>query len=229
MLEGIIGLIVTTLLYAMILLLVLWFSDVEKMEPISKLLTAFVLGFASLLIAASIESTFTLWGIAATSVFMVVMVAPIAEELAKIEMVREFEKEMDEPEDALIYGGSVALGFAFLENVLYIVTYSMELEYFTLIDLAMERMVFCIPAHITATVTGAAVYYYFRKTSSPPLESYIISIIPAAIIHSFYNMVALTGNLLVLSIIVAVYVALTFMVWWLLRSMSATFQLTTKF
>lgn len=221
-----------TAIYVAMLLIVLWFSDIEKHEALMKLLAAFALGFASVVIAASIESTFALFT-SASSMFMIVAVAPVVEEAAKIDMAtRTFYKEMDEPEDSLIYGGAVALGFGFLENILYILKFSLELTYLQLADLTLARMLYSIPAHITATVIGTAAYWYLRKTVNlDELEAYIISVTSAAIIHAAYNAVTLTGNMLLLTITITIYIASTMLTWYLLRQLKPTFPLvpTTKF
>ena len=218
-------LFVITAIYVAIILVVLWFSDIEKMEALLKLLTAFALGFAAVVVAVSVESTFTLF-IAASSIVMIVIVAPIVEEIAKIDMAtRTFYKDMDEPEDSSIYGGCVALGFAFLENILYILKYSFELTYLQLADLTIARMFFSIPAHITATVIGTATYWYLRKiVNMEELESFTISIIPAAVLHATYNIIALTGDLPILTAIVIIYIALTILIWYLLRELKPSFH-----
>ena len=224
-------LFVITTIYAFIILIVLWFSDVEKMEALLKLLTAFALGFAAVVIAAGIESTFALF-VSASSVFMIVVIAPIVEEIAKIDMAtRTFYKDMDEPEDSLIYGGVVALGFGFLENILYILKYSFELTYLQLADLTVARMLFSIPAHLAATIMGTATYWYLKKINNmEDLESFTISVIPAAILHATYNVIALTGSLLLLAVIVSVYVVSIVLTWHLLRELKPHFHLapTTK-
>jgi len=51
---------------------------------------------------------------------MVVLVAPLVEELAKALGLRVIRDDHPEPEDGYIYGGAVGLGFAATENTLYI-------------------------------------------------------------------------------------------------------------
>ena len=225
-------LFVITAIYVAIILVVLWFSDIEKMEALLKLLTAFALGFAAVVVAVSVESTFTLF-ISASSIVMIVFVAPIVEEIAKIDMAtRTFYKDMDEPEDSSIYGGCVALGFAFLENILYILKYSFELTYLQLADLTVARMLFSIPAHLAATITGTATYWYLRKINNmEDLESFTVSVIPAAALHAAYNTIALTGDLTALTFTVIAYIATIILIWYMLRKLKPSFHFatTTKF
>ena len=51
----VLNLILITFAYVMLVLLVIWFSDVEKMEAFKNLMLAFVFGFAAAIVAASIE------------------------------------------------------------------------------------------------------------------------------------------------------------------------------
>lgn len=52
----------------------------------------------------------------------VVLVAPVIEETLKLLGLRAIEDRDPEPEDGLIYGGAVGLGFAAAENTLYILS-----------------------------------------------------------------------------------------------------------
>ncbi|RLG73479.1 MAG: hypothetical protein DRO23_08845 [Thermoprotei archaeon] len=228
MIVHVLSLIVITFVYAMLVLLVIRFSDVEKMEAFKTLLLAFVFGFAAAIVAASIESLIAFLGVAVTSIFMVIIVAPIAEEYAKLYMStsRYFIEEMDEPEDALIYAACVALGFAFIENVLYIVTFSLELSYVQLVDLTIQRMFLCIPIHIAATSIGITVYIYLREIYDyNHIEALVLAVASAAPLHAAYNLMAITGSLTMASIIVILsIVAITF-AWLMLRSMKPTYKL----
>src|SRR5205085_2529515 len=61
-------------------------------------------------------------------------------------------QELDEPLDGLIYGVAIALGFATLENFLYLTRLGM--------DVAWARAIFAVPAH--ALFGGAMGYYAGR-------------------------------------------------------------------
>ena len=54
-----------------------------------------------------------------STLFLVCVIAPVAEEAAKGLGVFTAGKDLDEVEDGLIYGASVGLGFAATENLLY--------------------------------------------------------------------------------------------------------------
>ncbi|MCD6532393.1 PrsW family intramembrane metalloprotease [bacterium] len=104
-------------------------SDKFEPEPIGKVITVFLGGMFVVLPVAMIEvgvSYFLqvdrglgpIYDIVATSWF----VAGIFEELAKFGVVLfgiYFTKEFDEPVDGIVYASAAALGFASLENFLY--------------------------------------------------------------------------------------------------------------
>ena len=66
-------------------------------------------------LAASIEDPYSI------GFLMVVLVAPFAEEFTKplALRIKTVKKELDEPEDGLIYGAVAGLGFSATENLLY--------------------------------------------------------------------------------------------------------------
>ena len=224
----VLNLVLITFAYAMLVLFVIWFSDVEKMEAFKNLVIAFFFGFAAAIVAASIESLVAFLGVAVTSTFMLIVVAPIAEEYAKLYMStsRYFMKEMDEPEDALIYASCIALGFAFIENILYIVAFSSELSYVQLVDLTFQRMFLCIPTHIAATSVGMTVYVYLRENYDyDHVEALIIAVMSAAPLHAVYNLMAVTGSLTMAFLIVILSITATVFAWLMLRSMKPTYKL----
>jgi len=225
--ADILGLILVTFIYAMLILIVLWFSDIEKMEAIKDLFIAFLFGFAAALMAAGIESLITFFGISITSLFMVVIVGPLAEEYAKLDMStsRYFLKKMDEPEDALIYAGSVALGFSFIENILYIISFSTQLKYIQLVDLTFQRMFLCVPVHMAATIVGITMYTYLREIYGlSNLEALILSIIPSAMLHGAFNLMAISGSTPILLMLVIISLIIIIFAWLTLRNMRESYK-----
>lgn len=95
-------------------------------EPYRVLAQAFAWG-AFLAAAIAIVAQYALlkyfgasWFFDARLTIMVVLVAPIVEELAKALGLRLIRDDHPEPEDGYIYGGAVGLGFAATENAIYI-------------------------------------------------------------------------------------------------------------
>ena len=101
-------------------------QDYHEPEPLSMLFRAFVCGGFSTVPAAviqlffkNIESPDSLIGIAAFAFGIVAL----TEELSKFLALRLFiypNEEFDEPMDGIVYGVMVGLGFATVENILYV-------------------------------------------------------------------------------------------------------------
>ena len=116
-----------TLVYA----LFLWWLDRYEKEPLPLLAVAFVWGAVpaiALALAIEIGSDFPLRALILTAdaqkLTEVGLIAPIAEEAVKaIILVALFLfswREFDDVLDGVIYGAMVGLGFAFVENVIYL-------------------------------------------------------------------------------------------------------------
>jgi protease PrsW len=108
--------------------------DKYQPEPKSHIIRTFFLGAAiaipvavieSILYPGSIQSDLTI----SSAAYVAFIVAGVTEEVGKYLAVRAGAyrtRFFDEPMDGLIYASAVALGFAFLENVIYIINYGWE-------------------------------------------------------------------------------------------------------
>jgi len=110
------------------LLLRFFFTRDLRREPRTTVAVTFLLGivialpaiFVSLVIAAIPGRSFGLFGGAAYDAFAV---AAITEELLKLLVIACYcarRRSFDEPMDGLVYGATAALGFAAIENALYV-------------------------------------------------------------------------------------------------------------
>jgi RsiW-degrading membrane proteinase PrsW (M82 family) len=130
-----------------------YFRDQYNREPRRHLIISFFLGGISAVLAALLEeSLFSVTGIEIGNGLVHTMIAAFllvgfTEEWTKYIMVRYYalkQPEFDEPLDGIIYSVMVGMGFATLENVLYV----MESGYTT----AILRMFLSVPAHATFAV-----------------------------------------------------------------------------
>lgn len=116
----------------------LWFfirKDVYRPEPRRMLAATFLLGMAATIPAGIINTAFLsddileeTASLASVASGMLFVVGP-AEEVCKFLAVRlraYRSLHFDEPADGLVYGAAASLGFASLENVLYILMYGPE-------------------------------------------------------------------------------------------------------
>ncbi len=123
-------------------------QDTHESEPSGMLLWAFVCGCASTIPAIFFQSFFkhlenpnSLLG---TAIFAFCIVG-LSEELSKYFLLRRFiypQKDFNEPIDGIVYGVMVGLGFATLENVMYVLNAG-ENGFST----ALGRAFTAVPAH----------------------------------------------------------------------------------
>ena len=93
-------------------------------------------------------------------------------------------KDFNEPIDGIVYGVSVSLGFATLENIYYVYVLS---DYFDTSSrtLAVIRSFSAVPAH---GVFGAVMGYYFMKYSFVKRQNNLfLCMFMPFLLHGFYN------------------------------------------
>lgn len=131
------------------ILITIWIyrTDRYEREPISLVVLSFVYGAVSTLIAILFESLFSgtadpdnLLEIAIFSFFVV----GLFEELSKFIFLRFFiypQDAFNEPIDGIVYSVAVGMGFATVENLLYLTSDKGSLE------MALSRALTAVPAH----------------------------------------------------------------------------------
>jgi RsiW-degrading membrane proteinase PrsW (M82 family) len=108
------------------------------------------------------------------------MVAPV-EEIVKFLCLRYYayrSPNFNEPLDGIIYSVMVAMGFATLENIFYVMQYGMQN--------ALLRMFTAVPAHATF---GIAMGYFagIAKFSRNSFFNLVMGILLAVLLHGAYN------------------------------------------
>lgn len=184
-----------------VLIYYIYRRDKYQKEPVKELLKAFGLGimsvFASLIISAPLGSMgiygnepSTLWGALSTSFFG----AAVPEEIAKFLMfwllVRK-NRFFDERMDGIVYASVVSLGFAAVENIMYLVS-----NYESWLAVGISRALFSVPAHF---FFGVLMGYYYSLYRFCPSESkaYGWLILGAPIIaHGLFDTVLFSVNVL---------------------------------
>jgi RsiW-degrading membrane proteinase PrsW (M82 family) len=150
------------------LLTYFYLRDRYEREPLGHLAAAYLLGAFAMFAAQGMAVTIADWvpadwlhtGGEAARVFDAFVLAGAVEEIAK--WVALFAavyawREFDEPLDGLIYGVAVALGFATLENLMFLGSRGLAI--------AWQRAVFAVPAH--ALFGGCMGYYAGRAKFAP--------------------------------------------------------------
>ena len=166
----------------------IYHQDYHEKEPAKMLLWAFLCGCASTIPAIFFQSYFIDWenpqSLYATSLFAFLGVA-LTEELSKFILFRRFvypQKDFNEPIDGIVYGVMVGLGFATLENVMYV--FNAEQNGFST---ALGRAFTAVPAHAAFGVLMGA-YVGLAKFFPEKATVYtIIGVGLAVFFHGAYD------------------------------------------
>ena len=107
-------------------------------------------------------------------------------------------KDFNEPIDGIVYGVTVSLGFATLENIYYVYVLS-DYHNVSSQSLAILRSFSTIPAH---GIFGATMGYFFMKYSFIKKQNNLtLCIIVPILLHASYNFFVSTNFLLALLVI----------------------------
>lgn len=176
----------------------LWFylrQDRFRPEPKRLIALTFLLGAVSTIPAAILESMFKFGGLpeaeadlAAVATGMLLVVGPV-EELCKFSAVRLVAYRslyFDEPMDGLVYGAAASLGFASLENFLYVLEYGPEVMFLRAPLSTVAHLVF-------GSIWGYALGQHHRSNNGTNNGSrwlVIGGLVLAAAAHAVFNVAA---------------------------------------
>ncbi len=175
----------------------LWFwlrEDKQKPEPLFLLLITFIAGMA--VVPAAIPLQFFACqlyqdGVCVPTSQNLMMVWVIIEEVLKYAaavMVVLWNKAVDEPIDYIIYLITIALGFAALENALFLFNF---LEIYTPAEAAVSskfRIVGATLLHVLASGTiGVCLAFAYYKSESAKLIAGTVGLCIAIVLHALFN------------------------------------------
>lgn len=176
---------------ALFIMVYIYVKDKYEREPIQLLLKNFGLGATASVIMTLIIGAFGNFFLPVTdpeSVFQqfikAFVVVALVEEFSKYVIVRFYaqrNKEFDEPFDGIVYAVMVAMGFAALENVMYVFQYGMTN--------GIVRAFTAVPAHATF---GILMGYFmgkakFAKTKKEKIRLNLTGLLAATIFHGAYD------------------------------------------
>jgi RsiW-degrading membrane proteinase PrsW (M82 family) len=179
----------------------LWYfynKDKYEPEPLSKIVWLYFLGMVVVIPAALIEALFEY--ITQSNGFVTTVVyAPIVEEILKFLVVYLFiyrDIEFNEPVDGIIYAAAAALGFASLENLLYVFNayhgasiVENEAPIVSASLVASTRAILSVPGHVLfATFWGNALgLAKFMLDKKAAKTTIIMGICLGIIFHGLFN------------------------------------------
>ena len=196
----------------LIILLFVYYHDKNK-EPFFLLIRLFLSWFIScglvLFVSNHLESFASIFSptssknIYQTFIYSFVGVALI-EEISKWFMVYAIgyhNKEFDEVYDGLIYAVFVSLGFAFVENILYVLISNS-------VSTAIVRALCAVPSHACDAIfmghhLSLAKQYAMKGNKKKERQQLLLSIIMPTFIHGVYDFCLLSGFKILLIVFAA--------------------------
>lgn len=185
------GLLVLAVAPSIALFLIFYLRDKYDREPLGLLIKTFLLGAVIVVPVAIIEGVlFTGLGIDVfdpgslwMSLFAMIFLVALVEELGKYVVVRGYawgKKAFNEPYDGIMYAVMASLGFATIENILYVFQNGAEIGWL--------RAFMTVPMHaLTAVIMG----YYIGLAKYPKVKGknrYLITGLGIAILfHGGFN------------------------------------------
>ena len=176
------------------ILLVRYFylQDINKPEPVGLIIKIFVIGilsvipliFIEIMISGLISISAFQNNIIVNSFFLAFIVAGLCEETMKLMIVRKFvfnNIHFDEIMDGVVYTVVASLGFACIENILYVIEGG--------ITVALMRGISAVPLH--AFASGIMGYFIGKSKFSKTNSTHYLykGLIIAIGIHGTYNFV----------------------------------------
>ena len=184
------------LLPAILLWLYIWKKDTQK-EPTSWLVKAVLWGVAIIIPVAILESGIEamLFGVEGkpTSLLgtttMAFVVAELPEETFKLFalwMVLRKNPYFDEHFDGIVYAVCVGLGFASLENIMYVFS---EEDWFST---AIVRALLAVPGHYAFAILMGYYYSVYHFVDHSPKIAACVLLVPV-LAHGTYDALAMSG------------------------------------
>ena len=188
--------LIAALLPAVLLWIFIWKKDLQP-EPIGWLLKAVLLGMATVLPLAFLEHGLdivlfgpdgkpsTLMGTTVKS-FVVAALPEEAFKLLALWLVLRKNSYFDEHFDGIVYAVCVGLGFAAVENVIYVFS---EDEW---VGVAIARALLAVPGHYAFAVLMGYYYSVYHFVDHSPKVALCILLVPV-MAHGVYDSLALSG------------------------------------
>ena len=133
----------------------------------------------------------------ATNLFGCVIAVALPEEIIKIIpflLVLKYRKFVNEPIDFLIYSSASALGFAFYENINYIIGYS---ETGNIV--AIRSFLPSVMHMVVSSIFSFGIFLYLK---SKKIKFIFVGLILASLIHAIYNTLFIIAPIILLIILV---------------------------
>lgn len=172
-------------------------TDRYDKEPIGLLMKVFILGCLSVIPTAIVERfliSFNVFGGLLGAAYQAFIVAGLTEEFFKREVVLRTafrDSAFDEKLDGIIYAAFSALGFATVENVIYVV-----FRFTANPHIGLYRGVFSVPAHMLFAVTMGYYLSLAKFAQKDITREYHLkrAWFAPAILHGIFNFILMSNH-----------------------------------
>ncbi len=166
------------------IIIFIWFKDKYEKEPFRLLLLSFLFGVLSIIPAIIIELIEGKF-IAPTSLVNVIIysfvVIALSEEFCKFFFLRKVffrKKSFNEPFDGIVYSVMISMGFAAIENVMYVLNHG--------VSTAILRMFTAVPAHASFAIM-MGYFVGLAKFSNHKNKLSFVGLFVAVVFHGAYD------------------------------------------
>lgn len=187
------------LLPVVILVYYIYHKDKKSPEPTGQLVKAFFYGILSVPLSLCMSIPLGLFGVypaEATSILGSVSTAffgaAIPEEIAKFLMLWLLLRKnpyFDEKMDGIVYAVCVSLGFAALENIMYLFT---NAEAYLSVGIA--RAIFAVPGHFCFGILMGYYYSLAKFYPKTPTKNKVLILVAPIITHGLYDSILFIIN-----------------------------------
>ena len=191
--------ILTALLPVAILVYYIYHKDKISPEPIGQLLKAFFYGISSVPLSFCMSLPLGLIGVypaEATSILGSVSAAffgaAIPEEIAKFIMLwllLRKNRYFDEKMDGIVYAVCISLGFAALENIMYLFTNAESY-----VSVGIARAIFAVPGHFCFGILMGYYYSLAKFYPKTPKKNKALILVAPIIVHGLYDSILFIIN-----------------------------------
>lgn len=191
--------LIIALLPIAILVYYIYHKDKKSPEPTGKLVKAFLFGVLSVPISFGMSIPLGLIGAYPTeatsflgSVSAAFLGAAIPEEIAKFIMLWLLLRKncyFDEKMDGIVYAVCVSLGFAALENIMYL--FSNAESY---LSVGIARAIFAIPGHFCFGILMGYYYSLAKFYPKTPKKNKALILVAPIVVHGLYDSILFIIN-----------------------------------
>lgn len=176
-------------------LIIYWFDRHDR-EPIRMLLRVFVLGIISVIPTIIVENllmSFNIFGGVLGAGYTAFVVAGFVEEYMKRQVVISqvyFNPVFNEKLDGIVYCVMSALGFATIENVMYVV-----FRFSDVVSVGLYRALLSVPAHMLFAITMGYYMSLAKFAATPEQSRYFLkkSLTVPVILHGIFDFILMSG------------------------------------